>query len=245
MAVLREGRETQMEVLYEDPELWVIRKEAGLATQSARAGQKDAVSLLKSAAKGGYVGVVHRLDQPVEGLLVFARTKRAAAALSAQCAGESGGILNKEYLAVVLGVPSPESGRLENALIKTKDGVALVADQDPQAKKCALRYRTEGRLTASEGTSEAREIALVRVNLETGRFHQIRAQFAHAGHPLLGDQKYGTSESRALSAGLRVSGVALCAVSLTFRHPVSGKEMRFTVTPQAEIFRGFPEGKSI
>lgn len=175
------------EILYEDEAVLVCRKEAGVAVQTARSAQQDMVSLLKNyrAAKKEtpYIGVIHRLDQPVEGVMVFAKTPQAAAKLSAQVSGRS---VEKEYLAVTAGVPQPESGKLRDFL--RRDGrtntSSVVAEGTPDAKEARLSYRVEQ--TSADGAR-----ALVLVRLETGRHHQIRVQMAHAGYPLEGDRKYG------------------------------------------------------
>lgn len=227
------------EILYEDKSIMVIRKPAGLAVQSARVGQPDVVSELKTyiaklpeAGRGElYLGVIHRLDQPVEGLLVFAKDKKAAAALTKQLAA---GILNKQYYAVVCGYPEPEEGELVDYLRKDGNVAAVVTGREgqfPDAKKARLTYRVLRK------TEEPGKLALVDICIETGRFHQIRAQFAHAGLPLLGDTKYGSGDSIAAPAGYR--GVALCAYALEFQHPVTGKKMSFCVEPKNPAFAYF------
>ena len=223
----------QTQIVYEDEAVLVIRKPAGLATESAGIGQKDVVSELKNyvakknPGKMPYLGVVHRLDQPVEGLLVFAKTKKAAENLTAQLGK---GTLKKEYLAVVCGKVPENTGRLVDYLAKEK-GMAVVRDTaDAQAKKAVLTYTKK---------AETEELTLLAVQIETGRFHQIRAQLSHAGFPILGDEKYGSEESKELSREKKIRFTALCAASLSFRHPVTGKTMAFTQTPQNPAFADF------
>lgn len=247
----------QTQIVYEDEAVLVIRKPAGLATESAGIGQKDVVSELKNyvakknPGKMPYLGVVHRLDQPVEGLLVFAKTKKVAENLTAQLGK---GTLKKEYLAVVCGKVPENTGRLVDYLAKEK-GMAVVRDTadaqakkdadgqaekdadvqaekaaDPQAKKAVLTYTKK---------AETKELTLLAVQIETGRFHQIRAQLSHAGFPILGDEKYGSEESKELSREKKIRFTALCAASLSFRHPVTGKTMAFTQTPQNPAFADF------
>lgn len=247
----------QTQIVYEDEAVLVIRKPAGLATESAGIGQKDVVSELKNyvakknPGKMPYLGVVHRLDQPVEGLLVFAKTKKAAENLTAQLGK---GTLKKEYLAVVCGKVPENTGRLVDYLAKEK-GMAVVKDAadaqsekdadaqakkdadvqsekaaDPQAKKAVLSYTKK---------AETKELTLLAVQIETGRFHQIRAQLSHAGFPILGDEKYGSEESKELSREKKIRFTALCAASLSFRHPVTGKTMAFTQAPQNPAFADF------
>ncbi len=239
----------QTQIVYEDEAVLVIRKPAGLATESAGIGQKDVVSELKNyvakknPGKMPYLGVVHRLDQPVEGLLVFAKTKKAAENLTAQLGK---GTLKKEYLAVVCGKVPENTGRLVDYLAKEK-GMAMVREAadaqtekaadpkvkqaaDPQAKKAVLTYTKK---------AETGKLTLLAVQIETGRFHQIRAQLSNAGFPILGDEKYGSEESKELSREKKIRFTALCAASLSFRHPVTGKIMAFTQAPQNPAFADF------
>lgn len=255
----------QTQIVYEDEAVLVIRKPAGLATESAGIGQKDVVSELKNyvakknPGKMPYLGIVHRIDQPVEGLLVFAKTKKAAEDLTTQLGK---GTLKKEYLAVVCGKVPENTGRLVDYLIKV-NGMAVVKDAadaqikdaadvqvknaadaktekdvdaqtekaaGPQAKKAVLTYTKK---------AETEKFTLLAVQIETGRFHQIRAQLSHAGFPILGDEKYGSEESKELSREKKIRFTALCAASLSFRHPVTGKTMAFTQTPQNPAFADF------
>ena len=255
----------QTQIVYEDEAVLVIRKPAGLATESAGIGRKDVVSELKNyvakknPGKMPYLGIVHRLDQPVEGLLVFAKTKKAAEDLTTQLGK---GTLKKEYLAVVCGKVPENTGRLVDYLIKV-NGMAVVKDAadaqikdaadaqvknaadaktekdvdaqtekaaGPQAKKAVLTYTKK---------AETEKFTLLAVQIETGRFHQIRAQLSHAGFPILGDEKYGSEESKELSPEKKIRFTALCAASLSFRYPVTGKTMAFTQTPQNPAFADF------
>lgn len=220
-------------VLHEDSHLLVIHKPAGIAVQSARVGQMDVESELRNylarQKKPAFVGLVHRLDQPVEGVLVVAVTKDAAARLNKQLAA---GDLNKKYLAVV----HLEKENIEESAVFTdkmsKDGqvAKIVSPDDKDAKAAILYYR----ILQKQG-----ELALVDVEIETGRFHQIRCQMAHHGMPLLGDVKYGSSASQEISQTLGIRQVALCADRITFRHPVTGKELFFEVKPENKAFSKF------
>lgn len=236
------------EIIYEDNDILVVYKPAGLATQTAKLGQVDVVSELKNyltqqtkvsgratGASGGeaYLGIIHRLDQPVEGLLVFAKNKKSAADLTAQLQrqGEVGS-LHKHYYAVVCGKPEEMQGRLVDYMYKSPDNLAVVVENPlavRQAKEAILEYRILERGTIAE-------IAMADINLLTGRFHQIRAQMAHAGMPLLGDVKYGTGESKELAKTLGVQTVALCAYRLEFRHPVTKKALCFEEKPRGKAF---------
>ena len=224
-------------ILFEDTSILVIHKPAGIAVQSARVGQMDVESELRNYIKRNgtanpYIGLVHRLDQPVEGLLIVAKTKAAAAKLTKQL---TAGSLNKKYVAVV----SMESNQIEISGKFTdyiiKDGqVARIIESNVQnpkdAKKACLHY------TLLQRTDN---LALSDIEIETGRFHQIRCQMAHHGMPLLGDAKYGSSMSTALSRKAGIRNVALCANRIAFKHPVTGEIMKFEVQPENSAFSKF------
>lgn len=200
-------------ILYEDQYILVCQKEAGIAVQTARISQMDLESALKNylAAKNNndrkmpYLAVIHRLDQPVRGVLVFAKTPLAAKNLNAQVTNHS---IGKYYLAEVDGVIPKEGDTLEDYLIKdarTNTSKVVKADT-PNSKKAVLHYKKKDEHT-------------VEIELVTGRHHQIRVQLSHAGMPLKGDTKYNP---RALPGRL-----GLCAYRLVFKHPKTGKEMEF------------------
>lgn len=215
-------------ILYEDQDILVCYKPAGFAVQSARPSQMDMESELRGFLHSAQLHVVHRLDQPVEGLLVFAKNKTSAAKLSAQA---QSGILNKHYRALVCGKLLPDSGKLVDELIKKQNGVGEVVTEQlrsgvlgQQAKHAELSYQV---MSYQNDT----DVSDVEIQLITGRFHQIRLQFSHAGYPLAGDRKYGGEIAAARGNMLGISGVALCAQRLVLRHPRTGKEMDFSVTP--------------
>ena len=222
-------------ILYEDATVLVIHKPAGIAVQSARVGQMDCESELKNylARKGvnPYIGLVHRLDQPVEGVLVVAGTKEAAAKLNKQLAT---GSLNKKYLAVVHleGQNIAESGDFVDYLLKDGQVAKIVSPDIKEAKEAHLHYKIIQKLKEAN-------LALADVEIETGRFHQIRCQMAHHGMPLLGDVKYGSSSSVELGRQLGIRQVALCANQIAFKHPTTGKPMEFTVVPENSAFAKF------
>lgn len=212
-------------ILYEDDEIIVCRKPAGVATQTKRFGQADMESLLKNyrAGKGEppYIGVVHRLDQPVEGVMVFAKTKEAAAKLSRQIAGK---LADKYYCAVVDGVPAKKKAVLEDYLLRdgTTNTTKVVDKNTDGAKYARLEYEVTG-----ENGANARLL----IRLDTGRHHQIRVQLANAGFPIVGDAKYNFKET------LERSGrqLALCSCRLSFRHPVTHKKMQFEIEPAFDL----------
>lgn len=199
-------------ILYEDQHIIVCRKESGVAVQTARMSQMDMESALKNylavkdSGKMPYLAIIHRLDQPVRGVLVFAKTLFAAKELSRQVTQHSVG---KYYLAEVEGKIPEEAGTLENYLLK--DGKTntskVVKENVPGAKKATLHYKKKDEHT-------------IEIELVTGRHHQIRVQCAYAGMPLKGDTKYNPDAKRTDELGL-------CAYHLIFKHPKTGKTMEF------------------
>lgn len=224
-------------IIYEDKEIIVCHKPAGFAVQNARFGTMDMENALKNyiaakePGKMPYIGIVHRLDQPVEGVLVFAKTAAAAKELSRQM---SAGEMCKEYLAVTSHKPLNNTGILEDYL--KKDGKTntsgVVPEGMPGAKKARLSYRFLAEVQSV--STESGNKYLIGISLETGRHHQIRVQMAHAGMPLLGDRKYNPDEKTALPLGL-------CSCELRFCHPKGRKNMKFHVVPQGETFKEFPD----
>ncbi len=212
-----------MNIIFEDKDLLVVDKPAGIATQSAKVGEADLETELKKYRKQKgevpEIYVIHRLDQPVAGILVFAKTKEAAAALTAQLTKEA---FSKTYEAVVLKPADfAEQGKLTDHLVKEKKGNTSRVAASPKeagAKEARLSYET---MTQDERT------ATLRVHLETGRHHQIRLQLSNAGMPILGDQKYGSPESIAFSKEQGIRFVSLRAAELSFIHPKTGEEMVF------------------
>lgn len=217
-------------IVYEDKDILVCHKPAGLPTQSRGVTSLDLVSELKnylSEKNETYLAVIHRLDQPVEGLLVFAKNKAAAGKLSEQLRRRE---LYKVYYAAAFNQPPAQEGVLLDYMIKDGSIAKIVTADTPGAKKAALHYK----LLAMENNR-----SLYEVSPETGRFHQIRAQMAHAGMPLLGDRKYADAAIRLYSASRGIKYVALCAVKLKLTHPKTGEEMLFTSRPEGEVFQTF------
>lgn len=228
----------KIKILYEDNTLLVIHKPAGIAVQSARIGQMDVENELKNylARKGEkpYIGLVHRLDQPVEGVLAVAKTKAAAAGLTKEL---SEGSLNKKYLAVVLleDKEVPEQGSFTDFLKKDGQTAKIVQEGAEGAKQARLSYRILQKITSEDGTA----LALADIEIETGRFHQIRCQMAHHHMPLLGDVKYGSSTSVAWSNQEGIRQTALCANRIVFKHHVTDEELSFEVKPANKAFTKF------
>ena len=219
---------SNIEIIYEDEQILVCRKMAGIPVQTAKLGQQDMVSMLKiyrmSKKEVPEIHVVHRLDQPVEGVMVFAKDSKAAASLSKQIQQKS---VDKFYHAIVEGVPEPKEGQLVDWLLR--DGKTntskVVAPKTKDGKEARLTYKV---LQSKENIQ-----SLVEVHLETGRHHQIRVQMSHAGYPLVGDKKYNPN----CQAGYLPIG--LCSVKLAFSHPKTGKNMEFSIEPTGEAFQNF------
>lgn len=231
------GVSVKTTVLYEDEHLLICRKPAGLAVESAAIGQMDMVSELKNYLKSPWLGVIHRLDQPVEGLLVFAKNREAAANLSGQLTNNT---LEKQYFAVVCGEPQPAKARLVDYM--RKDPVTrrsqITKKGQPDAKRAVLTYRVLDTVRLPSGNCP---VSLLGIRIETGRFHQIRTQLSHAGCPLLGDRKYETVHSREVSQAAGADSLALCACRLDLVHPLSGKKLHFQICPISGAFALFGE----
>lgn len=208
-------------ILYEDNVLLVVHKPAGIATETSKIGQADLVSELKNyrRTKGEdtFIGVVHRLDQPVEGLLVFAKNAHTAGKLSKSL---QEGNITKKYVALTAGVPKAPNGILTDFLIKDgRTNLSRVVPADLQgAKKASLQWK----LLAHND-----KLSLIEIELFTGRHHQIRVQMAHAGFPLLGDFKYGSAQTKDLSKEFSIHNTALLAYQLCLIHPDTKKKMEF------------------
>ena len=210
-------------ILYEDPDLMVVFKPAGMATQSARTTVPDLMSRLQNEMllrkEKVSLKLVNRLDQPVEGILLVAKTKEAAADLSRRT--EENTHMEKWYRALICGKLPEKEGVLSDYLTEEagENRSRICAPDTPGAKECRLFYHV---LEEGEGWS------LVEIRLLTGRKHQIRVQMAHAGAPVMGDRKYGKAdaESRRL---------ALCSFKLVFRHPRTKKLLTFQVDPSFAV----------
>lgn len=220
----------ELEILFEDNDILVCRKPAGLATQTKRLGQQDMESLLKNyrAKKGEppYIGIVHRLDQPVEGVMVFAKNQKAAAHLSKQVQDR---VIGKYYYAVSQSEPSEKEGVLENYLLTDKKtnytrviDKRSVTDLRKDAKYAKLEYKSVG---------NKEEKTLFEIKLHTGRQHQIRVQMANVGCPLVGDSKYGEAGDK--------EQLALCSYKLEFEHPTKKIPMTFEIKPIGKVFIEF------
>ena len=203
-------------VLFEDEYVIVCAKPAGISSESP--GMPE---LLAEESRCGRVFCVHRLDMGVGGVMVYAKTSRAAAELSKQAAERR---MHKTYLAVCSGAPEPGSGEMRDLLLKdARAGKSFVVKRPRGGvKEAVLDYET---LKTLDAGGEA--LSLVRIRLHSGRYHQIRVQFASRKMPLLGDGKYGSREKRCRTA--------LWAHALGFAHPETGEELSFELPPPEEF----------
>ena len=234
------------DIIYEDNDIIVCYKPAGIATQTRRIGQQDMESFIRNyrAAKNEppYVGIVHRLDQPVEGVMVFAKNQKAAASLSRQIKEHT---TEKYYRAASRGqgvsgtaVEEEEAWHTLTDYIsfdKRTNTSKITSEKDRLAKKAVLQYRVIS-VTPDRDSSQNECIRTeFDIKLLTGRQHQIRLQLAHIGYPLIGDTKYGKpasnnsgmgSKSGRTGGGVREQ-LALCSYKLVFDHPATGERMTF------------------
>lgn len=217
----------KLKVLYEDNHLVVVEKPSNIPSQKDSSNDLDLLTMVKEYIKekyhkpgNVYIGLVHRLDRPVSGIMVFARTSKAAGRLSDQIKKDE---FSKKYLAVVNGIIEEDEGTLVDYLKKEDNGNTIVTDSD-EGKKSILNYKVIDRNYDKNET-------LVEIDLKTGRHHQIRVQFASRNHPLCGDQRYGKMDK---------TQIALCAYHLEFIHPVTKEKMSFSIKkPDTQYWTDF------
>lgn len=217
------GTDPNIEILFEDNHLLAVNKPAGLLSQEDHTGQADLLTLCKEYLKRKYnkkgnvfLGLLHRLDKPVSGVMLFAKTSKAASRISEQIRTRS---IKKSYHAVVEG-ESPKNGMLQDYLLKDNQNntVSIVSKNNKRAKKAELIYQRE---------QVQNNLSLLHVTLITGRPHQIRVQFSNLGYPVCGDHKYGSKHTGKIS---------LHATELTFSHPTLKKK----ITIRSKLPTGFP-----
>lgn len=226
MSALEAAGASRIPVLYEDNHLLVVLKPPGTPSQEDESGDPDMLTLLKQDLKerhnkpgNVFLGLVHRLDRPVGGVMLFAKTSKAASRLSESVRSRS---FDKTYAAVVRGQPAKAAARLQHYLLKDSrtNTVACTASSVPGSKEAVLDYET---------VATAGHTSLIAVKLHTGRPHQIRVQMAEIGCPLIGDHKY--------SAGGRKGGqtaharIALWSTSIRVDHPVTKESLLFRSAP--------------
>lgn len=207
-------------VLYEDNHILVVLKPAGILTQGDSSGRMNLLDMAKDYLKVKYnkpgnvfLGLVHRLDRQTAGVIVFARTSKAAGRLSDQFRKHAA---EKIYWAVVEGAPEKDSGLREDYLARNGSKTVKVESGRPDAQLASLSYKT---LKKGDKTS------LLEVNLHTGRKHQIRAQLAESGTPIAGDVKYGSRTPP------KNDSIGLAAKTLRFTHPTTGEKLTFDKLP--------------
>ncbi|MGN7479029.1 RluA family pseudouridine synthase [Solibacillus silvestris] len=215
----------EVDVLFEDNHLLLVEKPVNIPVQADRSEDRDLLTLLKQNIKvrdekqgNVYLGLVHRLDRPVGGVMVFAKTSKSASRLSDMMRRH---IIERKYVAVVHGLPKKKQGQLIHYLLKDhrKNKVSVVSSHHPEAKKAVLDYEV---IALHKGLS------LLSVKLHTGRPHQIRVQLSAIGHPIFGDQKYGEYINK------RGQQLALWAHMIHFEHPVRKEPITVNSLPPHE-----------
>ena len=208
-----EDGKVMINILYEDNHLLVVEKPINIPVQKDSSDDKDLLTLLKEDIKkryqkpgNVYLGLVHRLDRPVGGVMVFAKTSKAASRLSEQVRNHQ---LEKEYHAVLMGIMNPDKGTLKDYLWKDEKTNTTIVDK--RGKEAILDYQV---------IKKANHMSFVKIMLKTGRSHQIRVQFSSRGYPLYGDMRYNKKAKRG-------EQIALFASSLTFYHPITKEKMVF------------------
>ena len=212
-----------LKVIYEDNHILVVEKTPNIPSQSDKTNDIDMLTICKKYIKekynkpgNVYLGLVHRLDRPVGGIMIFAKTSKAASRLSNQVREK---IFKKKYLAVVDGKPENKTGILEDYLYKDeRNNISKVVNKD---KKNAKYAKLEYELIVYD---EVKNLSLLSINLYTGRHHQIRVQLSNFGHSIFGDQKYGTRG--------KGKQIALWAYELEIEHPITKEKMTFKDLPQ-------------
>ena len=201
-----------MEIIYQDKDIIVCVKPPRVLSTDEPGGLPDLIRQ-ELADPNANVRTVHRLDRTVSGLMVLARRSKAASELSRQIRE---GEFHKEYLAVLHGTPEEDAAELQDLLLRNKQErkTYLVTESGKDVQEARLSYQVLNR---------AQDLTRVRIQLHTGRTHQIRAQFSGRGWPLVGDRKYGIPDE--------AEEIALWSYRLAFHHPYSGKPMEFILEP--------------
>ncbi len=207
-----------IEILFEDADILVCIKPAGYLSEESDSGERSLPRLIANERGLSEIFTVHRLDREVSGVMVYAKNRSAAASLSAQVADRS---FEKEYLAVLEGVPEADEATLTDLLFKdSRRNKSFVVDRKRAGvKEASLSYKTLDKKDAR---------SLVRIKLHTGRTHQIRVQFASRKMPVMGDGKYGSS--------VRSSEIALASCYISFKHPRSAERVSFSYSPTGEMW---------
>ena len=207
-----------LKIIYEDNHIIVVVKPPNVLSQKDNTDDTDMTTMIKQYLKekyhkpgNVYLGLLHRLDRPVGGVMVFAKTSKAAARLSKDIKNH---YFEKRYLAVIDGYLEKDEGMMKDYLLKEKNGNTIVSTKE-EGKYAELSYRVLQKRKEENKT-------LVEIQIKTGRHHQIRVQFASRGYPLCGDQRYGKQDK---------TQIALFAYYLKFYHPVKKNWLEFKVFP--------------
>lgn len=205
-----------LEILYEDNHIIVVVKPPNIPSQADSSKDVDMLSIVKNYIKekynkpgNVYVGLVQRLDRPVSGIMIFAKTSKAASRLTEEIKQHK---IKKTYLAVVRGLFNVKEGSLVNYIVKQNDNSSKITTEE-FGKLAKLKYTVIDE-------NRKKNLSLVRINLETGRHHQIRVQFANINHPLYGDQRYGINDRKQ---------IALLSYKVEFVHPTKKEVMEFSI----------------
>ena len=218
------------DIIFEDNHILLVNKKANMPSQADISDDLDLLSLLKTYIKkrdkksgNVYLGLVHRIDRPVSGLMIFAKTSKAASRLSDQIRKKE---LKKTYLTLVEGCPLKQKDRLRHFLIKDKRKNKVRAFNKAQeaSKEAILEYSVKKIFNGK---------TLLQINLITGRSHQIRCQLSAIGHPIYGDLKYGFDRKRKWN--IKENGIALFSSELKFIHPTLKTECLFRKEPSWQI----------
>ena len=209
-----------LKVLYEDNHIIVVIKPAGILSQADKTNDEDMLSIIKKYIKekynkpgNVYLGLVHRLDRPVGGIMVFARTSKAASRLSEQIRNKE---FHKKYLAIINGTMEPLNGTLKDKIEKLPNQEILL--NTPNGKEAILNYETLKTIGVK---------SLVSIELLTGRYHQIRVQFASRNHSLIGDYRHGNKDE---------DDLYLFAYELSFTHPTTKELLTFKSLPSKGLW---------
>lgn len=213
-----------LKIIYEDNHIIVVEKPPNIPSQGDKTNDVDMLTIIKKYLKekynkpgNVYLGLVHRLDRPASGVMVFARTSKAASRLSDEVRNRT---IKKTYLAIVHG-KTKEQEKLVDYI--SKDNKTNNSYIDKKSGKESILTYTRLKYDEKE------DLSLIKVDLETGRHHQIRLQMSNIGHPLYGDQRYGVQDKKQL---------ALYAYKLEFIHPVTKEQMSFKKLPEWTILEG-------
>ncbi|MBN2897663.1 MAG: RNA pseudouridine synthase [Clostridia bacterium] len=224
------------QIIYEDKHIIVLSKLPGQLSQPDKMNQSNLKSELEDylltsgqRQKSPFVGVIHRLDRPVGGVMVYGKTKEGTRELNNQLQTDA---FKKVYLAVVKGIPTPEQGNLQHYLVKNQklNLSKVVPENTANSKMASLDYS----VIDTKTHPHLGPCSLIKVTLHTGRHHQIRVQFAHVGHPLLGDTKYGEKDGQA---------IGLWAYQLTLKVPFKDATETFSRLPEDAPFSLFDMAK--